>query len=49
MFVASIDGPRPWGGDFQPVLHFARNAAGRIDGIRVSTDRNKKIPFLRRN
>ena len=47
VFVASAIGPRQWGGDFQPVLHLVRDG-GRVTGINVSTDRNKKIRFARK-
>lgn len=46
VFLASAMGPRPWGGDFQPVLHLVRDGA-KVTGINVSTDRNKKIRFVR--
>lgn len=46
VFVASAIGPRQWGGDFQPVLHLVRDG-GKVTGLTVSTDRNKKIRFAR--
>jgi len=46
VYVASALGPRQWGGDFQPVLHLVRDG-GKISGLNVSTDRNKKIGFAR--
>ncbi len=48
VFVASMLGPRQWGGDFQPVLHLVRDGGGRVTGLNVSTDRNKKIRFARK-
>lgn len=48
VFVASMIGPRQWGGDFQPVLHLVRDGGGRVTGLNVSTDRNKKIRFARK-
>ena len=46
VYVASALGPRQWGGDFQPVLHLTRDG-GKVTGLNVSTDRNKKIRFAR--
>ncbi len=46
VYVASALGPRQWGGDFQPLLHLVRDG-GKVNGLNVSTDRNKKIRFAR--
>ena len=44
VYVASALGGPQWGGEFQPVLRIVRDG-GKVTGLTVSTDRNKKIRF----